>query len=95
MFSHFLDKIVVITKFDIHQHSNPKQSLLTNINNNGGLYTPENQPLYTGLQSSFLLMSDNDYNSNEQEEITGGPVNQALYIITFIPGAESVDIKVL
>lgn len=69
--------------------------LLTNINNNGGLYTPENQPLYTGLQSSFLLMSDNDYNSNEQEEITGGPVNQALYIITFIPGAESVDIKVL
>ena len=40
-------------------------------------------------------MSDNDYNSNEQEEITGGPVNQALYIITFIPGAESVDIKVL
>ena len=69
--------------------------LLANINANGGLYTPENQPLYTGLQSSFLLMSDNEYNSNEKEEITGGPVNQTLYIITYRPGVESVDIKVL
>lgn len=69
--------------------------LITNINNNGGLYTPEDQPLFTGLQSSFLLMSDNEYNTNEKEEIIGAPVNQTLYIVTFRPGVESVDIKVL
>jgi len=69
--------------------------LLINIKNNSGLYTPENQPVFTGLQSSYLFMTGNEYNNTEKDETMGGPVNQALYIITFIPGGESVSVKVL
>lgn len=69
--------------------------LLTNIKNNDGLYTPENQPVFTGLQSSFLFMTGNEYTNTEKEESVGGPVNQTLYIITFTPGVESVSVKIL
>ncbi len=66
--------------------------LLMNLKNNRGELIPEDQPLYRGLQSSFLFM-EADENSID-DGAPAGPVNQTLYIVSFLPG-RNVSVRVL
>ncbi|MDE6300767.1 MAG: LysM peptidoglycan-binding domain-containing protein [Muribaculaceae bacterium] len=63
--------------------------LLHNLRENSGAFTPEQQPLFQGLQNSFLFITD-----NEDPENHAGPVNHVLYIVTFLPG-DAVSVAVI
>ncbi|MBJ2187779.1 MAG: LysM peptidoglycan-binding domain-containing protein [Muribaculaceae bacterium] len=68
--------------------------LLTDINANEAEFLPTGQPIFRGLQSSFLF--DNSMGNDSDGSITrpDGLVNQCLYIVRFLPG-DSVSVKVL
>lgn len=67
--------------------------LLTNLKANAGIFTPEDREPFKGLQSTFMLVTADEEPGNDDIRTTG-PVNQALYIIKFMPG-EQVSVQVL
>lgn len=67
--------------------------LLSNLKDNGGVYSPEEQRPFQGLQSTFMLVTA-DEERDDDEGRTTGPVNQALYIVKFLP-ADQVSVQVL
>lgn len=67
--------------------------LLTNLKANKGVFTPEESAAYQGLQSTFMFVTADEEVANDDIRTTG-PVNQALYIIKFLPGAQ-VSVQVL
>lgn len=67
--------------------------LLSNAKANGGLFTPEDHTPYRGLQSTFMFVTADEEDTSDDVRTTG-PVNQALYIIRFLPG-EQVNIDVI
>lgn len=67
--------------------------LLTNLKANAGIFTPEDKEPFKGLQSTFMFVTADEEPGNDDVRTTG-PVNQALYIIKFMPG-EQVSVQVL
>lgn len=67
--------------------------LLTNLKANKGVFTPEESAAFKGLQSTFMFVTADEEVANDDIRTTG-PVNQALYIIKFLPG-EQVSVQVL
>ena len=67
--------------------------LITNISTNDGVFTPEEQQPFKGLQSTFMFATA-DEESQEDDVRTTGPVNQALYIVKFLP-EDQVSVQVL
>lgn len=68
--------------------------ILTDINANEDVFDPAGQPVFKGLQSSFLF--DNSMGNDSDGSVTraDGLVNQSLYIVRFMPG-DTVSVKVL
>lgn len=67
--------------------------LLTNLKANAGVFTPEDKEPFKGLQSTFMFVTADEEPGNDDVRTTG-PVNQALYIIKFMPG-DQVSVQVL
>ncbi len=67
--------------------------LLTNLKANDGVFSPEDNEPFRGLQSTFMLVTA-DEEPTDDEIRTTGPVNQALYIIKFLTG-DQVSVQVL
>ncbi len=67
--------------------------LLTNLKANKGVFTPEESAAFKGLQSTFMFVTADEEVANDDIRTTG-LVNQALYIIKFLPG-EQVSVQVL
>lgn len=61
--------------------------LLTNLKNNNGVYSPEDQSYFEGIQSTFMFVKADEELQGDNQRTTG-PVNQALYIIRYLPGTE-------
>lgn len=67
--------------------------ILSNLKANEGVFTPEDSEPFRGLQSTFMFAKA-DEEPGDDDVRTTGPVNQALYIIKFLPG-EQVSVQVL
>ena len=63
--------------------------LIQNIAANDGSFTPCGQEIFRGLQNSYFFFGNEDDPENHQ-----GPVNNVLYIVTFLPG-DGVSISVI
>lgn len=67
--------------------------ILTNLKDNSNEFTPEDNKPYSGLQSTFMFRPS-DQEDMSDEERTTGPVNQALYIVTYRRG-DAVSVEVM
>lgn len=67
--------------------------ILSNLRNNANSFNPEDGTPYTGLQSTFMFVTSDEEDTSDDVRTTG-PVNQALYIVTYRPGG-SVSVEVM
>lgn len=67
--------------------------IIANLKDNNNVYTPEDNKPYVGLQSTFMFRPTDEEDMSDDVRSTG-PVNQALYIVTYGTG-DSVKFEVL
>lgn len=60
--------------------------IITDIRENKGVFSPEIPSSYVGLQSAFRFEEASVASDGGEPENESGPVNTALYLITYLPG---------
>lgn len=58
--------------------------ILTNLANNSNVFNPEDGRPYSGIQSTFMFLPSDSEDMTDEVRTTG-PVNQALYIVKYLP----------